>query len=338
MSSRSESGQTRKQLEEYTPQPQPYFTHTGSAWKPIDSGQQQLASAPASPVTSLRLATWNIDFSTPCPQARMASALTYLQTLVGCTPASTAVILCLQELKQDIPMPSERDDADLVDRAIRAPTSPAADDLGQIAAAPWVRDRFHLSDLTTSYWRCAYNSVTLVDKRLAILQVARLPFVSVFRREALLVDIALKPASGTSPAGNAEASILRICNVHLDSLGDESRLRPVQWIACAKYLQDKEGGVVAWILLGDCNANNTSDETIPLENGFRDANLELGGEENDPKGSPLRLNKLEKFAVGLRVEDDAARRALTEERPGLDFVTDHYGLMADFEIGTSWTL
>lgn len=388
MSSKVNPNLLRKQLEQYTPVPQPYITFEDAAWKSIDPSQQPpkapTPDSPANPpsptaITNLRLFTWNIDFQAPSPQARMATALSHLATLVASTPHTTAVIICLQELQQDI-LTSSTDDDDTFtasEAAARHPTSPDADDLGQLAAAPWVRARFAASDLlTTRHWRVPYNVVTLVDRRLAISRVARMPFVSEFGREALLVDIALWHSGTVAGDGgggaSTKAAVLRVCNVHLDSMGDRSRLRAIQWKACAKYLQDYEGGgVVAAVLAGDCNANNVEDETAPMENGFRDAYLELGGEEGDPEGhtwgpqsrgtrfphrrmdkvcfwqreeageagaqKPLELKGLEKIGEGLRVEDEAASRELIEER-GLDYVSDHYGLMADFEVGEGWAV
>lgn len=384
MSSKMNSNLLRKQLEQYTPQPQPYITFKDSIWRSIDPSQQiqqaSTSNSPAPPtIINLRLLTWNIDFQAPSPQARMTTALTYLQTLVVNTAPSTAVIICLQELRQDILTSSGDASAPTaLETAARHPTSPDADDLGQLAAAPWVRARFHASDLlTTQHWRVPYNVVTLVDRRLVIARVARFPFVSEFGREALLVDVALRPRGGGGEGEAAAATttaVLRVCNVHLDSMGDRSRLRAIQWKACAKYLQEEHdeagGGVVVGLLAGDCNANNVDDETYPMENGFRDAYLELGGEEGDYDGHtwgphsrgtrfphrrmdkvcfwqreeavgggrpPLELKALERIGVGLRVEDEAASRELIEER-GLDFVTDHYGLMVDFEIEEGWTV
>lgn len=380
MSSEGWPNLLRKQLEQYTPQPQPYVAFQDSTWKTIDPSQQHPqaptsdspATTPTPPITTIRLLTWNIDFSAPSSQARMSTALTHLQTLVAATSPTTAIIICLQELQQDI-LTSSGDAAAPTARetAARYPTSPDADDLGQLAAAPWVRDRFCASDLlATQHSRVPYNVVTLIDRRLVISRVARFPFVSVFGREALLVDVVLRTVGG----GEGAATVLRVCNVHLDSMSDRSRLRAIQWKACAKYLQEDDeaggGGVVVGLLAGDCNANNVDDETAPMENGFRDAYLELGGEEGDPDGhtwgpqsrgtkfphrrmdkvcfwqreeaeaggrGPLELKMLERIGVGVRVEDEAASRDLIEDR-GLDFVTDHYGLMAEFEIREGWTV
>ncbi|KUI67525.1 hypothetical protein VM1G_02582 [Cytospora mali] len=359
---------TRKQLEKYVPTAQPHYTFNGSKWQLADPDFSTALSNKntESPINNLRIITWNIDFMAPFPRARMASALSYLQGLVGNIPTATALVICLQELRQVMPIDFE-DPRKQFDPQI-------ADDLGQIAAAEWVQQRFNVSDLSTEYWRCSYNGVTLVDRRLAIAKVARLPFVSEYQREALMVDIVAKQPSengGQEPElvgeNRGKKSVIRICNVHLDSMAGNPPMRPVQWKACAKYMQDKSGGVVAGIVAGDCNANRAYDLTLPQENGFKDAYLEMGGKEGDPEGLtwgpqskrtrfphkrmdkvcfwqdetdsgnvPLQLRGLERIGVGVKVEDEVADQLL--EAGYLGFVTDHYGLMADVEVSDGWTL
>lgn len=351
---------TRRQLEEYAPKTQPHYVFLDSKWEPVGHGNHRPAprpsEAPSTAIANLRVITWNIDFMAPQPQARMASALSHLQHLVEGTPTSTAVVILLQELKQDRPLD--------LDDLTREAHPESSDDLGQIASSGWVQANFHVSDLTTAPWRCSYNSVTLVDRRLAVERAARLPFVSQFNREALLVDMALRAPAHQKRQGRVP--VLRLCNVHLDSMAGNPPMRPVQWRGCARYLQDRRHGVVAGVLAGDCNANQTYDESLPGDNGFRDAYVELGGREGDPDGftwgpqskgttfahkrmdkicfcqdggdAPgafLRPRKLEKIGAGVMVEDEAARKGL-EEAGFFGFVTDHYGLMADFDLGDAW--
>lgn len=350
---------THKQLEEYTPKSQPYYSFSGSKWQRgrPPNAQDALGANERARISNLRLLTWNIDFMAPFPQARMASALAYLQTLVDGLPASTAVVICLQELRQDMPIN--------FDRLEKSFDPQIADDLRQIASAAWIQERFLVTDLTTDHWRCGYNSVTLVDRRLGIAAVSRMPFVSEYNREALLVDIAVTPSVETG----SSRPILRLCNVHLDSMAGKPAMRPIQWKACAKYLQDESEGVVSGILAGDCNANQEYDLTQPEVNGFKDAYLEMGGKDSDPEGHTwgpqsrssrfphkrmdkvcfwqpcasdgdhklLELKSLEKIGVGVKIGDDSISAKLAEEG-WMDFVTDHYGLMADFEVGEEYTL
>ncbi|KAG6362258.1 hypothetical protein INS49_010488 [Diaporthe citri] len=355
---------TQKQLEEYTPKSQPYYSFSGSKWQRgrPPTAQEAPGADEKARISNLRLLTWNIDFMAPFPQARMASALAYLQTVAEDIPASTAVVICLQELRQDMPIN--------FDRLEKSFDPQIADDLRQIASAAWIQERFLVTDLTTDHWRCGYNSVTLVDRRLGIAAVSRMPFVSEYKREALLVDIAVTPSGGqTEGQTGSSRSILRLCNVHLDSMAGKPPMRPIQWKACAKYLQDESDGVVSGILAGDCNANQDYDLTQPEVNGFKDAYLEMGGKDSDPEGHTwgpqsrssrfphkrmdkvcfwqpsgsdgdqklLELKSLEKIGVGVKIGDESISAKLAEEGR-LDFVTDHYGLMADFEVGEDYAL
>lgn len=361
----------QKQLEEYQPRPQPHYAYKAPRWQLVDTDTPSPVPNSGTDTTSvgkLGLITWNIDFMAPFPQARMASALSYLEGLVKSIPASTAVVICLQELRQDVPIDFEHLGRQL-DRQI-------ADDLRQIADAEWVQQRFNVSDLSTDNWRCGYNGVTLVDRRLRIVQVARLPFVSEYQREALMVDVEVNKLSGPGRQDRQQADgdslgkkpVIRICNVHLDSMAGNPPMRPVQWKACAKYMQDRPDGVVAGIVAGDCNANRVYDLTLPQENGFKDAYLELGGSEDDPEGLtwgpqsrqtrfphkrmdkvcfwqgevggegvPLQLKSLERIGVGVKVEEVAVVEQLNEAGY-FGFVTDHYGLMANFDVGEGWTV
>lgn len=355
---------TQKQLEEYTPKSQPYYSFSGSKWQRVRPAAVQEAPGAneKAGISNLRLLTWNIDFMAPFPQARMASALSYLQTVVEGIPASTAVVICLQELRQDMPIN--------FDRLEKSFDPQIADDLRQIASAAWIQARFLVTDLTTDHWRCGYNSVTLVDRRLGISEVSRLPFVSEYNREALIVDIPVSPSGGPAHGeAGSRPSILRLCNVHLDSMAGKPPMRPIQWKACAKYLQDESNGVVGGILAGDCNANQDYDLTQPEDNGIKDAYLEMGGKESDPDGHTwgpqsrssrfphkrmdkvcfcqpdssegdqklLELKGLEQIGVGVKIGDESISAKLAEDG-WLDFVTDHYGLMADFEVGDKWNL
>ncbi|ROW00402.1 hypothetical protein VMCG_07317 [Cytospora schulzeri] len=271
---------TQKQMTRYQPKPQPHYTFNGSKWHLW-----------AMVFRNLKLITWNIDFMAPFPQARMASALSYLQGLVENIPKSTAEVICLQELRQDVPTDFEH---------LKKQLDPQiADDLGQ--------------------------------------------------REDLMVDIVVKlpsEAGGQEPetedGNDNKRSVIRVCNVHLDFMAGKPPMRPVQWKACAKYMQDKSDGVVTGIVAGDCNADRVYDLTLALENGFKDAYLEPEGSENDPdemdsEGVPLQLKSLERIGVGVKVDDVAVVEQLAEAGY-LGYVTDHYGLMADFKVSDGWTL
>ncbi|KAF2650065.1 hypothetical protein K491DRAFT_683299 [Lophiostoma macrostomum CBS 122681] len=314
----------RKQLN-YVPETQPYHTFLDGTWRPATHTATTLA--PGEPLTSLRLITWNIDFMASHPQARMASAISYLEGLVSGSPSTSAVVVFLQEMREIQPP--------------RILQTPDAADLTQLSQASWVQQRFHMTDLDMKTWKATYGQVTLIDRRLRTGEVSRLRFVSEFHRDALLVDL---PLAGL---GNG---ILRLCNVHLDSM--QGSMRPVQWKGAAQHLQDGSAGVVASILAGDCNANQHRDRTEPQKNGFTDAYLALGGRESDDDGATwgfqsknwerwgrsrmdkvvywggIDVKSLERIGVGVKIEEEKIVKEL-EENEELPFVTDHYGLMSE---------
>jgi tyrosyl-DNA phosphodiesterase 2 len=313
----------RKQMG-YAPQHQPFYTFLNGAWRaPVHLPAPKPA---AEALQSFHLITWNIDFMAPQPKARMASALSYLEGLVSSIPMSSAVVIFLQEMSE-----------------VLIPLSHVPNDFTQLCQAPWIRRRFHMTDIDLSTTNSTYGQVTLVDRRLSVASVSRLPFVSEFERDAILVNIRL--ASDNN-------KMLRLCNVHLDSM--HGNLRPIQWKALAKHLQSHEDAAAS-IVAGDCNANQPRDQTEPQNNGFKDAYLELGGTEGDEDGmtwgfqslnwkrfgrsrmdkivfwGEVEVKSLERIGVGLEVEDEDAREQLTDEGE-LPFVTDHYGLMGHFNI------
>jgi tyrosyl-DNA phosphodiesterase 2 len=306
---------------------QPYYTFSDGFWAPNISPTPALAAFKGEGLKSFRVITWNIDFMTLEPRARMSSALEYLETLVDTVPKSSAIVIFLQEMTD-----SNTEHEHL------------ANDLRQLKNAPWIQERFYLTDIDKSRWKNSYGQTTLIDRRLLVSSVSRLPFISEFSRDALLVDICLV---------SEEPKFLRLSNVHLDSM--TGSMRPIQWKALASFLQRPEEGIEASIVAGDCNTTQPRDRTEPQENGFKDSYLELGGIEDDLTGAtwgfqsldakrwgPSRLDKqvycgkvhvnsLERIGVGVEVQDELARMKLVE-RGAVTFVTDHYGLMGDYTI------
>jgi tyrosyl-DNA phosphodiesterase 2 len=324
----------KKQLT-YTPNPQPFYTFLSNRWQPSHCSLSDTTSNPShhESLQSLHLITWNIDFMAPYPQARMSAALSHLHNLISSIPPTSAPIIFLQEMQESSRLP---------------PSPQDANDLTQLKAAPWIQERFHLSDLDTGSWASSYGTVTLVDRRLHLKQVARLPFVSEFGRDALFVDVGL--------AGGDEKA-LRLCNAHLDSMA--GAMRPLQWKALAQLLHPQDDpmlneSVVASIVAGDCNANQPRDGAEPMENGFRDAYLECGGVEGEAEGQTwgfqslrwerwgrkrldkicfwgdVQVSALERVGVDVKVEERVVKEL--EELGELPFATDHYGLMGVFAV------
>lgn len=331
MVSKSMLGSLLKKQLSYTPEPQPYYTFHEESWQASTEGVSPASTDATPAVTSLHLITWNIDFMASHPNARMTSAVNYLEKVVENLPPSSAVVIFLQEMMESQNYgPYE------------------AKDLSQLANASWVQRKFRMTDIQSNRWESPYGQATLVDRRLAVDSVKRLHFVSEYQRDALFVDVQLD-----STSSGEKQKLLRLCNVHLDS--SYGTMRPVQWRALAKHLQNEDEGVVASILAGDCNANQPRDKTEVQENGFKDAYLELGGVEGDEEGATwgfqsfsggkwgqqrfdkevfwgkVEVRMLERIGIGVQIEDEAAKREM-ENQGEMTFVTDHYGLLGVFEL------
>jgi tyrosyl-DNA phosphodiesterase 2 len=194
--------------------------------------------------------------------------------------------------------------------------------------------------------------------------VSRLSFVSEYQRGGLGVDLVVRrPGGGEGGEGESVAErdlgsgekVFRIVNVHLDSMASNPPMRPLQMAAVGRWAGSEE--CAAGIVAGDMNANRVDDRMLPQENGFKDAYLELGGVEDAEEGmtwgyqseewmakrfEPKRLDKvlfcggvevksLVKIGVGVQVEDEALRARMRAEG-NVEYVTDHYGLMAEFSL------
>ncbi|PSN72272.1 hypothetical protein BS50DRAFT_448491, partial [Corynespora cassiicola Philippines] len=271
---------------------------------------------------TFRLLSWNIDMFTHFAEARMDAGLSYLSSLTSSFSPSDPVIIFLQEMTQP--------------------------DMRQIRDAEWVQRRFYLTDLDGEKWLGDfYGTTALVDRRLQIQSVFRVPWYSRFERDGLFIDVVLSK-------DGAERQVLRLCNTHLESLVADPPVRPVQLLDAAKVLGDH--GVVAAVLAGDLNAIQPFDRTLHVDNGLQDAYLELGGKEDSDEGftwgqqAPQELRekfgcsrmdkmlfrgatnvrRFERIGAGIRVDERVWKDAGKTGDP--EWVTDHYGIMGQFEI------
>lgn len=293
---------------------------TNTAKGPDDDGR----------IANIALYTWNIDFMLPFADARMRPALAHLDTLTRRHPPTTASVVFLQEC-----VPS---------------------DLATIAATPWVRERYQLTDLDSTNWATTqYGTVTLVD--------ARLPIVSAFRvhysqtrmdRDALFVDVALALA----PAPGTASRKIRLCNSHLESLALDPAFRPPQMRLIARFLRENEEHVHAALAAGDFNAIQPFDRVLHVDHRLKDAYLELGGREDAAQGftwgqqaatklreqfgcsrmdkvyfcGGVELVRFERFGADVLTEGEQEGKqivALGFEKP---WVTDHLGVMAEVQV------
>jgi tyrosyl-DNA phosphodiesterase 2 len=275
-------------------------------------------------ITSIALYTWNIDFMLPFAVARMKPALAYLDRLTSSLSKTTAPVIHLQECT-----PS---------------------DLATIAATSWVRERFHLTDLSHTNWATThYGTTTLVDTRLPITATFRVHYSKTrMDRDALFVDVSLGP----------DGIKTRLCNTHLESMAFDPPFRPAQMQLVARYMH--EAHVDAALVAGDFNAILPFDRTLHVDsnNNLKDAFLEQGGKEDTEEGftwgqqAPTKLReqfgcsrmdkvyfcghaqliRFEKFGEGILTEGEEECKQIVELGFEQPWVTDHLGVMAEVEI------
>jgi tyrosyl-DNA phosphodiesterase 2 len=321
-------------LREAQPKIQDYWYSTrDGAWQTTPFTQTTVPVNTSPPLNSkaIRLLSWNIDFLVGFSQERMSAALRYLGETVSSTAPEVPIVIFLQEMVQS--------------------------DLLQIRESKWIRERFHVTDFDNRNWHDPqYGTTTLIDRRLAIQSVFRVPWVSNFGRDGLFVDIAL-----TNPQSlEGDSKVLRLCNTHLESLVADPPLRPLQLALASHYLTETD--VACALLAGDLNAIQPFDRTLHSELDLKDAYLELGGQEDSHDGYTWgyqvaqwkrdrfgcsRMDKIllrgailpgnfERIGMGVMVAEDV-REEVEESLEG-PWVTDHYGVMGDLELTEEWVL
>ncbi|KAF2871408.1 Endonuclease/exonuclease/phosphatase [Massariosphaeria phaeospora] len=309
----------------YKARPQSCWYHDGSSW--LEALPSRLINTNLRLNNTLRLISWNIDFSTPFAEERMSAALEHLEDLILSAGADVPVVVYLQEMENA--------------------------DLELIRESRWIQDRFILTEMNARNWQASYGTTMLIDRRLAVESVFRVPWYSGYGRDGLFLDIALKAPEAEPVSGaGAGSKVLRLCNTHLESLAADPPVRPAQMGVAGKYL--REPNVAAALFAGDLNAIESFDRILHTENGLSDAYLELGGKEDSDDGytwgyqSPhtrfacCRMDKILfrgsikpiKFArIGIDVKVTEDKRKEVRDAGQAEWVTDHYGVMGDFEIG-----
>ena len=244
----------------YRPRQQDYWSATqDGAWQStsITSTPDLTTVKPPIDPKVIRLISWNIDVLVGFAEERMHAALQHLDELVSSTPPEIPVVVFLQEMGQS--------------------------DLEQIRNSTWIKKRFHITELDNRNWLSPlYGTTTLVDRRLKIKNVFRVPFISKFDRDGLFVDIALSNAQ----ISGADAKVFRLGNTHLESLVADPPVRPLQLASAAKYLNNHD--VACALLAGDLNAIQPFDRTLHSDNGLEDTYLNLGGQEDRQQWQPRK--------------------------------------------------
>lgn len=285
-----------------TPQPFYHFNHTSREWEEVIVTNPPPITAPKhehklknkqQETTSykIRLITWNIDFQQPAKSQRMRAALEYLFELLP------------SESSQQAPINKGVSEEDQTNRDTY--TIPSViflqemktSDLNLIQAAPWVRDRFYITDLDGAHWMgSSYGTTTLVEKRLIVQRVFRVHYgCSRMNRDGLFVDIDLHHGSEDEDVRKTKALLLRLCNTHLESLTSIPPRRPGQLKLASEFMHgwnrnwDGSSDTESYeqytskphaaILAGDLNAFAPEDLTAPVECGLEDTFLILGGKD-----------------------------------------------------------
>lgn len=318
----------------YEPRKQDYYRVSSDGnWVPASSGDALAKDElqPSLHSREIRLISWNIDVLVPFAEERMSAALDHLHDLVSWTRPESAIIIFFQEM--------------------------GVSDMEQIRDSAWVKQRFNLTEIDSRNWLGPhYGTTTLVDRRLHIDSVFRVPWYSKFDRDGLFVDISLYNQKDS----NAPPKVMRLCNTHLESLVADPPVRPIQMAAAKQYFNQRN--ISCAVLAGDLNAIQPFDRTLHAENVLRDAYLQIGGQEDTPGeedshdgytwgyqspqvlkdrfgcsrmdkilyGGFIKPIKFQRIGMGVKVAEE--HRQMMKDAGELDWVSDHYGVMCDFVI------
>ncbi|KXJ87293.1 Endonuclease/exonuclease/phosphatase [Microdochium bolleyi] len=321
------------------PHIQPCYAYSTEhdVWQAFDTTQDSKIEAVA--LDKIEVLSWNIDFMRILDEARMKAALKHLRTHVEAVDSKgVPKVIMLNEM-----------------------TVP---DLRLIQAQDWVRQDYHVTDITAEHWESeGYGTCMLIPKALSIAQVCRIHYtITPMERDALFVDIRMgTPSSGMGVESatvitSTKPRILRLCSTHLESLRSSPPRRPRQLAEAAAYMHSATYAVIG----GDMNAIQDFDETLHDENGLKDAYLELGGVEGAEEGMTwgqtasiaereryglcrmdkflfcgegLEVEHFERFGEDVEVEGVEDRETLIEEvEMEKAWVTDHLGIKAVFSI------
>ena len=222
-------------------QAEPYiYQQASSAWEPVSHTRPPLRRG-----STLTIASWKLDWSSPDPAARTLAALDHLEHVFGTEPEDLVIML------QEISTPAMR----------------------TMLESPWVRRNFLLSDMMPpetsrritlnkmSVSRSAketapYFTAIMVSKALPLLSCFRAPLVTNMGRDALTVDIHVRGLSDEKDSHQRDC--IRLCTTHLESFSQETecRLRQLSVISgllkCSTLVPGRK--VIAGIVGGDMNS------------------------------------------------------------------------------------
>lgn len=271
--------------------------------------------------STVRLVTWNLDFTAPDKKKRLVAALSYIQQhVLDCRTISERPEPCcimLQEVHESV--------------------------FTQILNAEWVRRCFIVVPTGVDKWpdQAQYGNVTLVSRTIPVVNASTIIFTnSKMKRNAVFVDIKLSiPAHDDEPRLSGGIVTLRVANTHLESMPEGAAARPKQLKLIAAALRGR--GIFGGIVAGDMNAISPADETIVEAAKLYDA-WEGEGEDEDEGFTwgyqspgqlpPGRLDKVLTTRQEGFVVDHPERIGIGEEIGRGKWVSDHYGLVTRVHI------
>ncbi|TFK40372.1 Endonuclease/exonuclease/phosphatase [Crucibulum laeve] len=283
------------------------FRASRDQWKHI-SPQHIPADKPIP--SSVRIITWNIDFTADKKQERLTAALRHIERDVLCCKPGHAPEPCcinLQEVHASVFSHLLRDD--------------------------WVRRHFIATPITHSKWpeNAYYGLVTLVSRSLTVVRAQILSFaLSTQDRGGLAIYIKLR-----APEPTHHIVTMCIVNTHLESLPQGEAWRPRQLSLLSRFL--KQDSVRGGVIVGDMNAIGVSDATIAANCDLRDAWKKGDGDQTGftwgyqgpdvGKFPPGRLDKVLYLPrKGYKVEEPRRIGLGVKDASETQWVSDHYGL------------
>jgi tyrosyl-DNA phosphodiesterase 2 len=210
---------------------------------------------------------------------------------------------------------------------------------------PWIRAHHVVVPTKPEHWpRRDVGNVTLVSRTVPVDHAASLEFyypnVSPLQRHALFVDIRLGATTRSAKDDDRDERILRIANVHLESMPAGAPFRHLQLQFTTMLLF--EAGIHAGIVAGDMNAILPQDWALPALMSMADA---WTGPE-DGRGNtwgyqpparqagvvPTRLDKVLYHPSGNCVVEQPHRVGVGVKTASGRWASDHFGVLTSVRL------
>ena len=273
------------------------------------------------PPKSIKLVSWNVDFMAPRAEDRLRCAMDHIRSHLEEPTEDGSVshrifpsCVLLQEIHGDA--------------------------MSIILRNKWIREHFIVVPTSTRYWPSSrYGNVTLISSTVPAVRAQSLVFGnSRMGRNAVVVDVHLAAPGSDTPA------LLRIANVHLESLPEGTSKRPEQLLSTAELL--RADGVQAGVVAGDMNPIDSRDASLPAEASLTDA---YQGAEDDESAftwgyqprnrfPACRMDKILYTGSAVLEVDAPCRIGVGLKMATGQWVSDHYGLITTVRFGEDQTV